>query len=57
MVFSLMASSLIGSAVGIILILARKREWSSRMAYGPYIEAAAVIWSVAGEKIWAARFQ
>jgi leader peptidase (prepilin peptidase)/N-methyltransferase len=42
--FSLMVSSLIGAAVGLLLILARKREWSSRMPYGPYIALAAVIW-------------
>lgn len=55
-VFSLMASSLIGSVVGIALILARKREWSSRMPYGPYIALAAVIWIFGGDKIYAALF-
>jgi leader peptidase (prepilin peptidase)/N-methyltransferase len=48
-VFSLMVSSMIGAAVGIILILMRRREWSSRMPYGPYIALAAVIW-IFGEK-------
>jgi leader peptidase (prepilin peptidase)/N-methyltransferase len=52
--FSLVASSIIGSAVGLSLILARKREWSSRMPYGPYIALAAVIWIFAGRKIVAA---
>jgi leader peptidase (prepilin peptidase)/N-methyltransferase len=51
-VFSLMASSFIGSAVGIILIISRKREWSSRMPYGPYIAVAAALW-VFGGKRWA----
>ena len=51
--FSLMASSLIGSAAGIALILLRKREWSSRMPYGPYIALAAVIWVFAGKKFLA----
>jgi leader peptidase (prepilin peptidase)/N-methyltransferase len=55
-VFSLMASSVIGSAVGVALIIARKREWSSRMPYGPYIALAAVIWMFAGKKILAAIF-
>jgi leader peptidase (prepilin peptidase)/N-methyltransferase len=49
--FSLMVSSLIGAAVGILLILARKREWSSRMPYGPYIALAAVIWVFWGRAI------
>ena len=52
--FSLMASSLIGSAVGLGLILLRRREWSSRMPYGPYIALAAVIWVFAGQRILAA---
>src|SRR5215469_14513585 len=47
-IFSLMASSVIGSAVGITLILTRKREWSSRLPYGPYIALAAVIWIFGG---------
>jgi leader peptidase (prepilin peptidase)/N-methyltransferase len=55
-VFSLMASSVIGSAVGVALIIARKREWSSRMPYGPYIALAAVIWLFSGKKILGAIF-
>ena len=55
-VFSLMASSVIGSVVGIVLIAARKREWSSRMPYGPYIALAAVIWIFGGKNIFAAFF-
>ncbi len=43
-VFSLLASSLIGSVVGVSLIVMGRREWSSRLPYGPYIAAAAVLW-------------
>ena len=50
--FSLMASSLIGSVVGVLLIVLRKREWSSRMPYGPYIALAAVIWIFGGNKLF-----
>ena len=50
--FALMASSFIGSAVGIILICCRRREWSSRMPYGPYIALAAALW-IFGGKQWA----
>ncbi|HEY4416663.1 MAG TPA: prepilin peptidase [Verrucomicrobiae bacterium] len=50
--FSLMVSSIIGAIVGIILILARKREWSSRMPYGPYIALAAALWVFGGKKIF-----
>jgi leader peptidase (prepilin peptidase) / N-methyltransferase len=56
-IFSLMVSSMIGAAVGVVLILLRKREWSSRMPYGPYIALAAAIWIFCGEKIVRALFQ
>jgi leader peptidase (prepilin peptidase)/N-methyltransferase len=46
--FSLAFSAVIGSACGIGLILVNKRNWSSRMPYGPYIAAAAVIWIFGG---------
>jgi len=43
-VFSLLASSLIGSLVGVSLIVTGRREWSSRLPYGPYIAVGAAIW-------------
>jgi leader peptidase (prepilin peptidase)/N-methyltransferase len=49
--FSLMLSSMIGAFVGVALILVRKKEWSSRLPYGPYIALAAVVWIFWGEKI------
>jgi len=55
-VFSLMASSVIGSAVGITLILMRKREWSSRLPYGPYIALAAAIWIFGGKHFFETLF-
>jgi leader peptidase (prepilin peptidase)/N-methyltransferase len=51
-VFSLMVSSMIGAAVGVVLILMRRREWSSRMPYGPYIALAAAVWIFGGKKLW-----
>lgn len=47
-VFSLMVSSIIGSLVGLTLILLGKRAWSSRLPYGPYIALAAAIWIFKG---------
>jgi leader peptidase (prepilin peptidase)/N-methyltransferase len=47
---------MIGAAFGILLILLRKREWSSRMPYGPYIAAAAVLWLFGGKRIFQALF-
>jgi leader peptidase (prepilin peptidase)/N-methyltransferase len=46
--FSLAASSVIGSAVVGTLIAMRRREWSARLPYGPYIAVAAVIWVFGG---------
>jgi leader peptidase (prepilin peptidase)/N-methyltransferase len=56
-VFSLFASAVIGLLVYIPLILAGRREWSSRMPYGPYIALAAVIWIFWAGKILAEIFQ
>jgi len=49
-VFSLMVSSVIGSVVGTVLILAGRRAWSSRLPYGPYIALAAGIWIFGGRR-------
>lgn len=50
-IFSLMLSSMIGAAVGVGLIVVGRREWSSRLPYGPYIALAATIWVFAGKAI------
>ncbi len=50
-IFSLFVSSLIGSLVGLGLIIAKRKEWSSRLPYGPYIAAAAALWVFAGPQI------
>ncbi len=50
-VFSLMVSSMIGAAVGILLVALRKQAWSSRLPYGPYIAMAATIWTFSGRRI------
>jgi leader peptidase (prepilin peptidase) / N-methyltransferase len=47
-IFSLAVSSVIGAAVGLTLIATGKREWSTRLPYGPYIAAAAIIWIFGG---------
>jgi len=39
-IFTLMASSVMGSLVGCGLVAARRRNWSVRMPYGPYLAAA-----------------
>jgi leader peptidase (prepilin peptidase)/N-methyltransferase len=42
---------MIGSVVGVTLIVLRKREWSSRLPYGPYIALAAAIWVFGGQRL------
>ncbi|MBM3844857.1 MAG: prepilin peptidase [Verrucomicrobia bacterium] len=57
-VFSLLASSVIGAVLGLSLIIARKKEWSSKLPYGPYIAAAATLWIFVGDALlawWQAR--
>lgn len=49
--FSLMGSSIIGSIVGLTLIVSGRREWSSRLPYGPYIALAATIWIFSGAAV------
>jgi leader peptidase (prepilin peptidase) / N-methyltransferase len=55
-VFSLAVSAFIGAAAGVVLILMRKRAWSSRMPYGPYIALAAIIWIFGGKRILSTLF-
>jgi leader peptidase (prepilin peptidase)/N-methyltransferase len=55
-IFSLMLSSIIGALAGIALIVAGRREWSSRLPYGPYIALAAVIWIFGGRDWFNALF-
>jgi leader peptidase (prepilin peptidase)/N-methyltransferase len=50
-IFSLMLSSMIGAAAGVTLIVMRRRQWSSRMPYGPYIALASAIWIFGGKKL------
>jgi leader peptidase (prepilin peptidase)/N-methyltransferase len=50
-IFCLMASAMIGSLVGLTLVLARRREWSSKIPYGPYIALAALVWLFGGKEL------
>jgi leader peptidase (prepilin peptidase)/N-methyltransferase len=50
-VFSLLVSSMIGALVGMILIVLRKRDWSAKIPYGPYIALAALAWIFGGHRL------
>jgi len=49
--FSLMASSILGSLVGVTAIALGKQNWSSRLPYGPYIALASAIWVFGGSHL------
>lgn len=49
-VFTLLVSSALGAAVGITLILLRKRDWG-HIPYGPYLAVAATIWMFGGHRL------
>lgn len=50
--FTVLVSSLLGSVVGLALVLIGGREWQSRIPYGPYIALAAIIWILYGHTWW-----
>ena len=54
--FVIMISALIGSCVGVALILSRSKEWRSRIPYGPYLALATVVWILWGKAWWEAYF-
>ena len=48
--FVVFASSMAGGVVSLVLILARRKDWRSRIPYGPYIALGAVIWIFYGRE-------
>ena len=51
-VYSLFVSSIVGSIVGLVLILMGQKSLQSRLPYGPYIALAAVFWLFGGHHLW-----
>ena len=49
--FIFFAASCLGACMGLAAILLRKREASSRIPFGPYLAAAALLWLFAGQNI------
>jgi leader peptidase (prepilin peptidase)/N-methyltransferase len=50
--FTVMISSLIGSMVGIALVITGRKHMRSRIPYGPYLALAAVVWMLWGQTLW-----
>ena len=51
-VFTILVSSLLGSVIGVALILCGKREWQSRLPYGPFLAVGAGSWVLGGRHLW-----
>ncbi len=49
--FSVFASSMVGGLVSVVLIAGRKKDWQSRIPYGPYIAFGAAIWVFYGQNL------
>ncbi|HUJ11094.1 MAG TPA: prepilin peptidase [Verrucomicrobiae bacterium] len=49
--FTIFLSSLVGGVVGLILVLASKKGWQSRIPYGPYLALGAIVWIFCGKEL------
>ncbi len=52
--FTIIGSSLVGSIVGMTLVLTGGKRLQSRIPYGPYLAMAAIIWVFWGQNWWQA---
>ena len=52
--FIVMGASLAGAAVGVSLVMARRKTMASKIPFGPYISLAAIVWILWGKGWWAA---
>lgn len=50
-IFGLVLAFAIGAAVGLIALASRHRQWSSRMAFGPYLLTGALLGVLVGEPV------
>lgn len=50
--FIIFVSSVLGSLVGVGLIVTKNFKWQSRIPFGPYLSLAAVIWMLGGDRLW-----
>jgi leader peptidase (prepilin peptidase)/N-methyltransferase len=49
--FTVFAASILGSIVGVGILLLGKKEWSVKIPFGPYLAAGATIWMFAGPQV------
>ena len=49
--FTVMSASMIGAVIGIATIALRRREWSAKIPFGPYLALGALIWLFRGPEL------
>jgi len=49
--FIIVVASFLGSFIGIYLIIRRGRRWRTRIPFGPYLAASAVLWILGGKEL------
>ncbi len=49
--FTIFSASILGSFVGIAVLLMRRREWSAKIPFGPYLALGATIWMFVGPRL------
>jgi leader peptidase (prepilin peptidase) / N-methyltransferase len=54
--FVIMFSSLVGSLVGIAIMVLGRKQWGIQIPYGPYLSFAAIVWLFYGPKFMALLF-
>ncbi|MCX6976419.1 MAG: A24 family peptidase, partial [Verrucomicrobia bacterium] len=49
--FTLMSASVFGSVIGLLTLLIGRREWSTRIPFGPYLALGALLWLFSGPEL------
>jgi len=49
--FTVFASSVVGGVLGLLLVVVGRKDWQSRIPYGPYIALGALLWLFFGAQI------
>jgi leader peptidase (prepilin peptidase)/N-methyltransferase len=49
--FTILAGSVIGAFISLLMIVLRRREWAARIPFGPYLAAGAMIWLFLGPRL------
>lgn len=52
--FSVFSGCFLGALFGMAALLIGKREWSSKIPFGPYLATGALFWLAAGPELWRA---